>query len=87
MSMGDAELRTAAVREEAKVAGLNMRIQRAIYRAYWGGWVSTAKPLEQLSDRDLLRIPNIGNKFLVEIRSVIPAPAVPSGEDRALCER
>jgi hypothetical protein len=49
-----------------------VRVENAIHRAYSQGYVT--KPLNQLTNEELLNIRQIGPKHLASIRQVVPAP-------------
>jgi len=58
---------------EAKLEGrVSERIKLLIARQYlWGEYT---KPLEELTDQELLAVAYVGPKTVAEIRKVIPAP-------------
>lgn len=60
--------------ELEKIRGkVSHRAFNAIHRAYKGYWLS--KPLEELTDRDLLKVRGLGQMSLAEIREVIKLEA------------
>lgn len=58
---------------EEKLGGLTRRAHYLLHRAYLSG--EQLKPIEELTDVDLLAVRGVGLKTLADIRAVIPAPA------------
>jgi hypothetical protein len=58
---------------------LPTRVRLAIERAYYMKVVD--KPVEQLTDREILNIRNIGPKALAEIRKLLPSPQAQDNSD------
>lgn len=60
--------------EQHKVAGkLTTRVENLLARGYIWGYLK--KPLEQLSDEELLSVPLLGVCALYDIRRIVPRPA------------
>lgn len=61
--------------QRAKVRGkVSRRLELVIGRGYLYGHIK--KPLELLSDKELLKIPGLGAISLYDLRRVVPRPAI-----------
>ena len=64
--------RQLAETEDSKVAALDFRFRMVIHRGYLYGWLT--KPLETLTDAELLRVPQFGRCTLYQFRKIVPMP-------------